>query len=94
MSEFDAKELKDVIQNSIESGVNAVEEIHKTIANAPWDFLSSVEMFAETAESAKEMQETLIGHIYEIIRSINHTVGHFLDELVANTTELVKPEAE
>ncbi|MGK5093592.1 hypothetical protein WDW89_16480 [Deltaproteobacteria bacterium TL4] len=75
--------LKDVIQSSIDLGLTAAEDIHKTLAGAPFKMLEQIESLEDMASEAQELQGSLIGSVYEIIRNVNQTFGNFVSEFLA-----------
>jgi len=79
-----AQEIKDKVQGLVDKTVTSVEEIHRTIAELP------IKPIMETAgeqakpyvESAKKIQDTVIGAVYGTIRKVNGQVGEIADQVL------------
>ncbi len=84
------KTLKDFVENAIDKGACSVEEVHKKIADMPFDFIAKIGPLQESAEQAKALQDNTIGSIYEAIRFVNKKAGEYAEELLPGK----KPEAD
>tara|TARA_R110001592_G_scaffold75526_1_gene228662 strand:+ start:3027 stop:3314 length:288 start_codon:yes stop_codon:yes gene_type:complete len=81
------KDLKDFVQNSIDKGASSVEDVHKTIAGLPLDFIAKFGLLHDQAEKVKGLQESTIGSIYDTIRMVNEKSGEYAEEILLKTTE-------
>ena len=77
------KRLVDLVQRQVDDGATSVEEIHLAIANLPLDVLERLDVFEETVEGVRKIQEARIGAIYDVIRKVNDRVGKFAKEILA-----------
>ena len=78
----DEKALTELVEEAVEKGATTVEEIHRSIADLPFTVLERLGLFEETTSEVRNVQETSIGAIYDLIRDINHKVGKLATELL------------
>ncbi len=67
--------LKDLVQDAIDQGSTAVEQVHQQVARRTFDILEYVPPLAEPARRARLLQEAVIGGAYDAIRLVNRVVG-------------------
>jgi hypothetical protein len=67
--------LKDLVQDAIDQGSTAVEQVHQQVARTTFDILEYVPPLAEPARRARLLQEAVIGGAYDAIRLVNRMVG-------------------
>ena len=79
--------LSRLIQDEIDKGATTVEEIHKAIADLPLKMLEESELLKGPAREVRRVQDHTIGAIYDLIRDINHKVGTFASELLAEAAK-------
>ncbi len=75
------KQLHDLVN----SGSESVEQIHKSIANLPFELAENVEILATPARTLKELQNNMIGGVYSVIRMVNDRVSEFTDSIIEKT---------
>lgn len=78
----DERELTQLIEDAVDQGATSVEQIHKRIADMPLTVLERLGLFERTASDVKEIQDTSIGAVYELIRDVNHEVASLARELI------------
>lgn len=78
----DLKELRKMVEEAIDSGAKSVEQVHQAIAAMPLKYLEKVEMIESKARGVKEVQEKTIGHMYNLLRTINAKAGDFAEEIL------------
>ena len=71
------------IQQAVDRGATSVEEIHKAIADLPFEVLERNGLFEETAAQVREVQARSIGAVYDTIREVNRRVGELASDLLA-----------
>jgi hypothetical protein len=81
------KTLVRLVQDEIDTGATAVEEIHKAIADLPLKMLEEIELLKRPAKQARRVQDNTIRVIYDLIRDINRRVGTFVSALLADLTK-------
>jgi hypothetical protein len=79
----DRKPLAKAIQDSIEKGATAVEEVHKSIADLPLKMLEGSERLREPAKEVRHVQDRAIGAVYDLVRKVNEEVGALAADLRA-----------
>ena len=87
------KELKDLVQSTIDKGATSVEEIHNAIASMPLNVLEKITPLETSAKKIKEFHENSVGTVYNVIRKVNDEVGKLAEELISKT-ETIKNESE
>jgi hypothetical protein len=81
------KTLTRLVQDEIDKGATTVEEIHKAIADLPLKVLEESDLLKGAAKQAMRVQDHTIGAIYNVIRDVNHKVGSFAEELLAEAAK-------
>ena len=76
------QEIKDLVQEAIDSGAKNVEEIHKSLAGKPFKILKKVRLSGTAVEKLGDFQDQSIGNVYEFIRSLNEKIGEIATELL------------
>ncbi|MBF0102282.1 MAG: hypothetical protein HQK77_15380 [Desulfobacterales bacterium] len=76
------KNWKNKIENSIDKGVSTVEEIHQSIASTPFESIEKVKVLNNLALNTKKVQANIIGTVYDTIRSVNKTIGNYVDDVM------------
>ena len=70
--------LKDLVQDAVDKGATSVEEIHKVIANLPFETLEQAGLIDNTL---KDKQSQLLTSIYNAIRKVNKQIGDFATDI-------------
>ncbi|HDZ91934.1 MAG: hypothetical protein JRJ09_16085 [Deltaproteobacteria bacterium] len=76
------KEIKDLVQEAIDSGARNVEEIHRCLAAKPFKVLKKIRVSGSAVERLEDFQGQTIGNVYEFIRSLNEKIGEIATELL------------
>ena len=76
------EEIKDLVQEAIDSGAKNVEEIHKSLAGKPFKALKKIRLSGTAVEKLEDFQDQSIGNVYEFIRSLNDKIGEIATELL------------
>ncbi len=76
------KELKDLVQEAIDNGATTVEQIHKSLANLPFDVLEKINLSGETVDKLENFQKETIGSVYDFIRAVNARAGDIANDLL------------
>ena len=77
------KGVKDAVQGMIDRGAATLFELHRGIANKPFDILESMLPSEIPVWRIRQVQERVLGCFYGTIRLINAAVGEFIDKIVA-----------
>jgi hypothetical protein len=85
--------LKDMVQEFIDKGATSVEQIHKSIANMPFESLTKIEPIEEAAKSVKDIHDNTVGGVYNTIRKINEEVGKLASDLI-DKIDMSKDDSE
>lgn len=80
--------IKDMVQDLVDKGATSVEEIHKSVADMPFDILKKIDPSQGAADSARNFHHDTIGEVYNLIRKINKEVGEFASEILANVSDI------
>ncbi|MEE4377970.1 MAG: hypothetical protein V2J55_10750 [Candidatus Competibacteraceae bacterium] len=83
--------LKDLIQETVEAGTNAAEQVHQSIAKQPYAVLKRIPLIAPPARIIERCQHALTSGIYQSIRVVNQVSGSLATKALDHLEE--KPEA-
>ena len=75
-------EIKKQVEESLNKGVTAVEDFHKKVALAPFDFFKNVSALEKQSLAAKKSHQEVIENIYKTIRDLNHRLSETVTELI------------
>lgn len=78
-----AKQLAESVHDTINESTSTIEDIHRSIAELPFDVLASFEPIKDTVEEVRDIQARSIERIYGLVRTVNDRVGTFTAELLA-----------
>jgi hypothetical protein len=70
-----------VVEQVIEKGANAAEEIHRAVSDIPVAILENLGL-EEAATETRKIQDRSIGVIYRLIRVVNHQVTELATDLL------------
>ncbi|MBA53652.1 MAG: hypothetical protein CMK89_04290 [Pseudomonadales bacterium] len=73
--------LKDMIQTAIDNGARTVEDVHKSIADMPFEALERSGLLDEESQKLRDKNQQTIGMVYEKIREINQKVGELASDM-------------
>ena len=85
--------LTNRIQETLELATNRVEEIHKSIAEAPLEVMRQSGVFEQTAEDVSELQERSISVAYDTVRDVNRRIVDLAAELLRLAADLSEAES-
>ena len=74
-------ELAATLEDVVDKSVRAVEEIHRSISDLPFNVLERLGVMAEGGGEVKKVHDTSVAAIYETIREVNSRVAKLTDEL-------------
>ena len=89
------KQTADPIREAVENSANAAEEIHKTVADLPFEVLERTGLFGRTAGELRRIQNDSIGAVYDAVRAVNRRVAELASDLLDESADAVeeRPEA-
>ncbi len=76
------KDIAASIHATINDVTTAVEEIHRSIADAPLDVIGTIEPLERPIKEVRAVQDRSITAIYGLIRRINDRVGEITADLL------------
>lgn len=77
------KDLKDLVQDTIDKGATTVEEVHQAIASKPLEVLEQMVPEKTPAKDLEAFQQRTIGSVYDMIRTVNQAVGEIAEGILA-----------
>lgn len=86
--------IKELVQSFIDKGATTVEEVHRAIADMPFDNLEKVEPIAKQVKGIRKVHDETVGNVYDIIRFVNQEVGKLAGELLEKADKVKKDEGE
>ena len=73
--------LKDMVQTAIDNGARTVEDVHKAIADMPFEILEKNGMLDDDKQQLRERNQQTIGTVYGTIRDINQKIGELASDM-------------
>lgn len=73
--------LKDMIQTAIDNGARTVEDVHKSIADLPFELLEKNGLMDDDKQQLRERSQQTIGTVYGTIREINQKIGELASDM-------------
>lgn len=74
--------LKDMLQMAVDRGATSVEQVHKIVADLPFDVLENTGLIDGTDNlNLREKNQQTIGRVYDSIREINQQIGDLANDL-------------
>ncbi|MBW1988745.1 MAG: hypothetical protein JRI97_04275 [Deltaproteobacteria bacterium] len=86
--------IRDLVQEMVDKGATSVEEIHRQIADMPFDTLEKIDITAPTTKRVRKIHDNTVGGVYNIIRKINREVGKLAGELLDQVDQVKKDSGE
>ena len=86
--------LKDLVQDMVNKGATSVQEIHKSIADMPFDALEKFEPIEHRTKKIRKFHDNTVGGVYDIIRQVNREVGKLAKELIDKVESVKDDEGE
>ncbi|MBF0120069.1 MAG: hypothetical protein HQK79_14640 [Desulfobacterales bacterium] len=74
--------IKSLLHEAIDAGVTAVEHIHKSIANIPFEAMEKVEPLESSVKGIKNVHNTTTHNVYNMIRSVNKIISEVGENLI------------
>ncbi len=79
--------VKDLVQQAVDRGAQSVEQIHRYVADLPFEALERTGLLEDDHLGLREKQQRTIGMVYEAIRRINDEVGRFVSNQIENVED-------
>lgn len=76
-----AELLKDMVQTAIDNGAKTVGEVHKAVADMPFEVLERSGLLDEEKQKIRDQSQQTIGTVYEKIREVNHKIGELASDM-------------
>ncbi len=76
--------ITNVIQQAVARGATSVEQIHRVVADVPFEVLARVGLLAGDRLSLRQHQQDAIAVVYDTVRRINDEVGRFVSDQIEN----------
>lgn len=73
--------LKDMVQTAVDNGARTVEDVHKAIADLPFEMLEKNGMLDDDKQQLRERSQQTIGTVYGTIREINQKIGELASDM-------------
>ncbi len=89
-----AWKLKEMVRELIDKGASSVEDIHKNIADMPFDTLEKVLPLESTTKSVRKVHDNTVGGVYDIIRKVNSEVSRLAGEMLDKVEDIKDNEGE
>jgi len=74
--------LTELVEETVDKGATAIEEIHKSFADLPLKLLEESELLRKPAREVRRLQDGTIGAIYDVVRDTNRRVAKLVSALV------------
>jgi hypothetical protein len=74
--------LKDLVQDMVDQGSRSVERLQKETAKRPFELLEQVPSLEVPVKGIREIHDTAISSVHEMIRLVNRVTGSTLDVIL------------
>lgn len=71
--------LKDAVQQALDDGATTVEDVHRRVANIPFEQLAKIAAVEGLVNQARDLHDQSVGTVYDTIRKVNARVGELAD---------------
>ncbi|PTL75746.1 hypothetical protein [Vitiosangium sp. GDMCC 1.1324] len=71
--------LKDLVQDAVDKGATAVEQVHKRTAARPFELLEKVPPLTAPVRGVHGLHDLAVSGSYGMVRLVNRVVGKTLD---------------
>ena len=78
----DKKAATTLVQDAIAKGVTTFEDLHKSLADLPFEVLEESDLLRGPAKKVRRLQDQTIKAVYGLIRRVNQEVGRLAAELL------------
>jgi hypothetical protein len=65
----------DLIDQGIENGSLKVEQVHREIADKPWEIMKKIPTLAGFSDAVLGLQEQVIGNTYHSVRKVSKIIS-------------------
>lgn len=83
----DIKEFKRGWEETVQMGITSAEQLHKTIADAPFSYLESIEPIRDRVIDIKEYQNKALTGFYIFLKDVNNRIGELSDQIIDQLPE-------
>lgn len=81
-----------IVDSSFEKGTRAVEDIHRTISDLPFQILETLGIMDQSASEVKKIHDESLAAVYGAVRDVGHKVIHFAEETGQDIARVAKTE--
>lgn len=74
--------VKDLIQDAVDAGVDATEQVHQSIARKPFALLAKITPIAGPVLVIEQVQHGITTGIYQAIRTVNKLSGALATQVI------------
>ena len=78
--------LTELIEETVDKGATAIEEVHKSFADLPLKLLEESAFLRKPAREVRRLQDRTIGAIYDVVRNTNRRVAKLVTDLIERRT--------
>lgn len=80
--------------SAFDKGTRAVEDIHRTIADLPFEILERLGVLEKSGEEIKKIHDETVGAIYDTIREVGRKVADYADDVGDEVVHTTKGDRE
>ena len=88
--------LVQLVQDAVDKGATAIEDVHLAVANEPLNILKKIPPLESVASGIQKMLNHGITAVYEIIRTVNRETGKMvsgvLGKIEGHTSDAAEPD--
>ena len=78
----DVTEIQKVVKDAIDKGATSVEQVHRSVAKMPLKYLAKINGVKSAATDAGDIQDKTIGHVYDLIQTVNDNVSNIASDIL------------
>jgi len=87
-----AKHSKQAAKGPVDEVIHAVEQIHRTVADVPFEILHRLGVMERSADEIKRIHDDSLTAIYTAVRGVQHELTDLADGILAQAAPDAAPD--
>ena len=78
----DARGAVDRIEETVDRGATTAEEIHRAIADVPFEALGRLGVLESSRSEIKRIHDDTVTAVYDLVRQVNRKIARFAHDVI------------